>query len=161
MAPKDLAGVILLDGAGYLARQDVMAFDQARRPNAAMMAKSFETNPDGLSPAMLTKPGVGYPPFLIFYANDRADSPTQAREMAQALRQAGGKVSIRDVRDDNHAELFNHFGQKGNASGELAVAFIRTGELPPNDVPPVGSNRRARGDGKMGLIPGAPSSRRP
>src|SRR5579871_63277 len=90
LTPKDLAGVVCLDGAGYNAAQEMRWFDKRGGPVAQMFHKAFDKNPDGLSPTLLAKPGVGYPPFLILYITSRLDSPPQARAHAMAIHNAGG-----------------------------------------------------------------------
>jgi arylformamidase len=141
MAPKDLAGVICLDGAGYLAKQEMMWFDARGGPVAHMFHEAFDKNPDGLSPALLTKRGVTYPPFIVFFITNRADSPPQARELAAALRQAGGSVSLREVPGDTHAEINQRFGKPNDSQGALAADFIKTGVLPASEAPPIPPRR--------------------
>lgn len=152
MAPQDLAGVILLDGAGYLAKQEMQWFDARGGPVAHMFHLAFDRDPDGLSPVVVAKPGHPYPPILIFYVNTRADSPPQAREMAQALRKAQAPFAIRIVRGESHAEINEEFGRKDDTEGNLSAAFIKTGMLPANDLPPVGEDRAGRG-GANGELP--------
>lgn len=130
LAPKDLAGVICLDGAGYNAAQEMKWFDKRGGPVAPMFHKAFDKNPDGLSPTLLAKSGIGYPPFLILFITSRPDSPPQARALALAIRNAGGRVAIRAASDRTHAEINQSFGKQGDPEGEMGAAFIKTGQLP-------------------------------
>jgi acetyl esterase/lipase len=151
LAPKDFAGVICLDGAGYIAKQEMTWFDARGGAVAHMFHLAFDKNPDGLSPALLTKPGFAYPPFLIFFITNRADSPPQARELAGALREAGARLSLREVPGDTHAEINERFGKANDSQGQLAADFIKTGVLPPTEAPPIDRSRQGGvGQGRRG-----------
>jgi arylformamidase len=130
LAPKDLAGVICLDGAGYNATQEMKWFDKRGGPVATMFHKAFDKNPDGLSPTLLAKPGIAYPPFLILFITSRLDSPPQARALALAIHNAGGRVVLRAASDRTHAEINQSFGKPNDPEGEMGAAFIKTGQLP-------------------------------
>ena len=130
LTPKDIAGVIALDGAGYNAGQEMDWF--AGRPVGFQFNKAFGHKPDALSPTLLAKPGMSFPPFLILYITSRPDSPPQARALAAAIARAGGTVSIRVTTDRGHAEINQSFGRPGNPDGDMGAAFIKTGVLPPS-----------------------------
>jgi arylformamidase len=132
LAPKDIAGVIALDGAGYNAAQEMRWF--AGRPMGEQFDKAFGPRADALSPTLLASASVAMPPFLILYILSRPDSPPQARALAAAIRQAGGTVAIRCTADRTHAEINQNFGLPGSADGDMGAAFIKTGALPADLV---------------------------
>jgi arylformamidase len=123
LKPSDLAGVILLDGAGYDAtaprgdgRIDQwlgQTYDQAFGDQAA-----------ALSPTLRVRPGVAYPPFLIFHVARRQDSAVQSRGLAEALTRAGGRAEVVAAPDDSHMTINRGFGVAGDAEGERAARFI-------------------------------------
>ena len=126
---EDIAGVIALDGAGYNAAQEMAWF--ARRPMVELdFRNAFGSRADALSPTLLAKPGMSFPPFLILYITTRPDSPPQARALAAAIQRAGGMVSVRATTDRTHAEINQSFGRPGDPEGEMGAAFIKTGLLP-------------------------------
>ena len=123
LKPSDLAGVILLDGAGYDAtaprgdgRLDQwlgQTYDQAFGDQAA-----------ALSPTLRVRPGVAYPPFLIFHVARRQDSAVQSRGLADALIRAGGRADVVPAPDDSHMTINRGFGVAGDPEGERAARFI-------------------------------------
>ena len=130
LAPRDIAGVIALDGAAYDAGQEMRWF--AGRPMGEAFYKAFGSRADALSPTLLAKAGVAMPPFLILYITSRLDSPPQARALAAAIARAGGKVAIRATTDATHAEINKSFGRPGDPEGEMGAAFIKSGVMPDN-----------------------------
>ena len=130
LTPKDIAGVIALDGAGYNAAQEMKWF--AGRPMGEQFDKAFGRRPDALSPTLLAKPGMSFPPLLIFYITHRPDSPPQSRALAAAIQAAGGTVAIRaTTANETHAEINQTFGLAGDPEGEMGAAFIKTGAALP------------------------------
>lgn len=123
LKPSDLAGVILLDGAGYDAtapRGDSridqwlgQTYDQAFGDQAA-----------ALSPTLRVRPHVAYPPFLIFHVAWRQDSAVQSRGLAEALTRAGGRADVVAAPDDSHMTINRGFGVAGDPEGERAARFI-------------------------------------
>ena len=94
--------------------------------------RAFGRHPEALSPTLLAKPGVSFPPFLILYITARLDSPPQSHALATAIQRAGGMASARATTDRTHAEINQSFGVLGDPEGEIGAAFIRTGVLPPS-----------------------------
>lgn len=123
MAPSDLSGVIPLDGAGYDATQP-------RRPGPVgrvlerMYEQAFGDQRAELSPTLRVRPGVAYPPFLIFHVAGREDSREQSEALANALTGAGGRAQVIPAPGDSHRDINVEFGQAGDPEGERAAAFI-------------------------------------
>ena len=73
---------------------------------------------------MRVRPGVAYPPFLIFHVARRQDSAVQSRDLAQALTRAGGRAEVVAAPDDSHMTINRGFGVAGDPEGERAARFI-------------------------------------
>ncbi|RZJ31541.1 MAG: alpha/beta hydrolase [Brevundimonas sp.] len=123
LQPSDLAGVILLDGAGYDATGD-RGDGFAGRLLGNLYSEAFADNAAALSPTLLVRAGVRYPPYLIFHIASRQDSRGQSEDLAAALIRAGGQAQVIVAPDDSHRDINVEFGQAGDAEGERAARFI-------------------------------------
>ncbi|WP_295215393.1 alpha/beta hydrolase [uncultured Brevundimonas sp.] len=124
LKPSDLAGVILLDGAGYdaTAPRGTGPVDQWL---GRTYDQAFGDQAAALSPTLLIRPGVVYPPFLIFHVARRQDSTAQSRGLAEALVRVGGRAEVVAAPDDSHMTIKRDFGVAGDPEGERAARFIR------------------------------------
>ncbi|MEM1062493.1 MAG: alpha/beta hydrolase, partial [Planctomycetota bacterium] len=124
LEPADLAGVVLLDGAGYdLPRNYADARFFARQ----MYATVFGTDEDGqraASPVTHVATGRAYPDFLIIHAEPREVSGTQADLLADALRSAGGRAEVVAIPDATHASVNRNFGLKDDPTTGAVVEFL-------------------------------------
>lgn len=116
-----IAGVVLLDGAGYdVPRQMAAAGPLLRR----IYARAFghdEAAQRRLSPiAHAAAPNAGA--FLILHVASRPDSRAQSEALAAALNAARTPASVAAV-EGTHAQIFRRFGQPGHRATELADAF--------------------------------------
>jgi acetyl esterase/lipase len=123
LAPSDLAGVILLDGAGYDATGD-RGRGISGRVLDRLYTDAFGDQAAALSPTLLIRAGQAYPPFLIFHIESRADSRGQSRALADALRAAGGQAEVVVAPADSHRDINVEFGVADDAEGERAARFI-------------------------------------
>lgn len=123
LAPSDLAGVILLDGAGYDATGD-RGGGAAGRLLGGIYAEAFGDHAAELSPTLLIRPGIAYPPYLIFHIAGRQDSRVQSEGLAAALIRAGGRAEVVAAPGDSHRDINVEFGEAGDAEGERAARFI-------------------------------------
>jgi arylformamidase len=123
LQPSDLAGVILLDGAGYDATGD-RGEGPAGRLLGDLYSEAFGDRAAELSPTLLIRPGVAYPPYLIFHIASRQDSKGQSEALAAALIRAGGWAEVIVAPDDSHRDINVEFGAPGDAEGERAAGFI-------------------------------------
>lgn len=133
MAPADLAGVILLDGAGYDATEPRMAGPIGRWLEEAY-DRAFGDQRAELSPILRIRAGQTYPPFLIFHIPSREDSTRQSQALATALTAAGGRAQVVVAPGDSHRDINVEFGRPGDAEGERAATFI-TDVAGPQTVP--------------------------
>ena len=119
-----LAGIVLLDGAGY----DVPAQMARGGPLLRRMyARAFGDDPAfqaRVSPTLqAAAPNAGR--FLILHITSRPDdSGAQSQRLAEALRAAGTPAEVVAV-DNTHAEIFRLFGQPGHVATERTDAFAR------------------------------------
>lgn len=123
LQPSDLAGVILLDGAGYDATGD-RGDGFAGRLLGNLYSEAFGDHAAALSPTLLVRSGVAYPPYLIFHISSRDDSKGQSEGLAAALIRAGGRAEVIVAPDDSHRDINVEFGAAGDAEGERAARFI-------------------------------------
>lgn len=123
LKPSDLAGVILLDGAGYDA-----AAPRGNDPIGQWLDRTYDQafgdQAAALSPTLRVRPGVAYPPFLIFHVARRRDSTVQSQGLAEALIRAGGRAQVVPAPDDSHMTINRGFGVAGDPEGERAARFI-------------------------------------
>lgn len=123
LAPAAIAGVILLDGAGYDATGD-RGGGMVGRALGRMYERAFGAAAAALSPTLRVGPGRVYPPYLIFHIASRRDSAAQSRGLAEALVRAGGRAEVVVAPDDSHREINVGFGAPGDPEGERAARFI-------------------------------------
>lgn len=123
LQPSDLAGVILLDGAGYDATGD-RGNGPAGRLLGNLYSEAFGDNAAALSPTLLVRSGVRYPPYLIFHISSRDDARGQSEGLAAALIRAGGQAQVVVAPDDSHRDINVEFGAASDAEGERAARFI-------------------------------------
>lgn len=123
LQPSDLAGVILLDGAGYDATGD-RGDGFAGRLLGSLYTEAFGDHAAELSPTLLIRSGVACPPYLIFHIASRQDSRGQSEGLAAALIRAGGRAEVVVAPDDSHRDINVEFGVTGDAEGERAARFI-------------------------------------
>lgn len=121
--PDAIAGVVLLDGAGYdVPRQIDTAGPLLRR----MYLRAFGRDEAGqirLSPiAHAAAPNAAE--FLILHVASRADSRAQSEALAAALRAARTPARVEAV-DTSHAGIFRQFGQPDHRATLLVDAFAR------------------------------------
>jgi acetyl esterase/lipase len=127
LKPSDLAGVILLDGAGYdatgprgrgiVGRALDQMYDNAFGPEGSPARAE-------LSPTLRVRSGQSYPPFLIFHVASRADSAAQSQALAAALTRAGGQAEVISAPGETHMTINLNFGVEGDPEGERGARFI-------------------------------------
>lgn len=116
-----IAGVVLLDGAGY----DV----PAQMAHAGPLLGSLYRRAFGTDPAFQARvspirqaaaPNAGR--FLIFHIASRADSGAQSARLGEVLRAAGTPAEVVSV-DGSHADIFRRFGESGHPATIATDAF--------------------------------------
>jgi arylformamidase len=123
--PVELAGIIPIDGAGYdaVAQMEYLGERQGLIPN--MYRQAFGARAAELSPTRLVKPGIGYPPYLIFHVASRPDAQRQSEGLAKALRFAGGEAEVIAAPGETHRTINVDFGKAGDPEGDRAAVFIK------------------------------------
>jgi len=125
LAPADLGGVVLLDGAGYDMPRQMAA---ARLPRMKELYRdAFGDDPEAQRDASSithVAPGKRYPPFLIFHVGQRLDSRQQSEALAERLRTAGGAATTVHEPDKNHLTLNRELGTAGDGPTAKVLAFL-------------------------------------
>lgn len=121
---NDLAGVVLLDGAGY----DVAAQIERGGPRSrAFYEGVFGKDPEALalaSPRLQVKRDQGTPPFLICHVAERADSERQSRDLAQTLVEAGVPARVVPCVNKTHATINQELGQADDPVTREVLDFL-------------------------------------
>jgi acetyl esterase/lipase len=125
LAPGTLAGVVLLDGAGYdVPRQ--MA--EAGPPRLRQLYRdAFGDDPQAqreASPITHVAAGKRYPPFLIFHVGQRRTSREQSESLADRLRSAGGRATTVHEPDKNHLTLNRELGVADDGPTARILEFL-------------------------------------
>lgn len=123
LAPADLAGVILLDGAGYDATGP-RGPGLVGRTLDRMYAQAFGDAAAALSPTRRIRSGSAFPPFLIFHVTSREDSTAQSRRLAETLIEAGGRAEAIAAPGESHRTINTGFGLADDPEGRRAAQFI-------------------------------------
>tara|TARA_R110002167_G_scaffold23011_1_gene81862 strand:+ start:754 stop:1590 length:837 start_codon:yes stop_codon:yes gene_type:complete len=123
LVPADLAGVILLDGAGYDATGP-RGRGLVGRALDRMYTQAFGDAAADLSPTLRIRSGSAFPPFLIFHVASREDSGTQSRQLAETLIRAGGRAEVISAPGETHRSINTGFGLADDPEGIRAARFI-------------------------------------
>ena len=122
---SDLAGVILLDGAGYdIPRQ----IEQASLPRMKTLYKTVfsedEARQKDASPITHVASGKGIPPFLILHVARRKDSKAQSEGLAAKLRAAGVEAKVVPAEGKTHATINRELGQPDDPPTAAVFEFL-------------------------------------
>lgn len=128
LAPADIAGVLLLDGAAYDAREQTRFLHAFPRTRAYFDAL-FEGDYAAFTPADRLSAEVPGPPMLLIYAADRPYPQRQNTALAAALRRVGRPNRVIADRGASHLSIAADFGRHGDRVSARAARFIRTGRL--------------------------------
>lgn len=125
IAPTDLAGVILNDGAAFHAGEPSThnSFWQRRLLDPAFA----EADLDALSPVLHAQRGGRFPPTLLLHGGTSALT-RQAELLEAALRDAGSAVERHAFPGRSiiaHMYLSRHFGRDGSAATAAALAWLQ------------------------------------
>lgn len=125
LEPAALAGIVLLDGAGYDVARQMAA---VRLPGLRKTyQEAFGDDPDfhrDASPITHVAKGNRYPPFLIFHVGQRADSREQATALAERLRAAGGVATTVHESDKTHMTIKRDLGTAGDGPTARIYEFL-------------------------------------
>ncbi len=113
----------MLDGAAYNLPEQLK--DGGGRASQ-IYRKAFGDDPEVWRDASPTL-HVGQaalPPFLIFHAGDRQTSAYFSRQLAERLRQAGGRAEVVHAPDKSHGQINQHIGTAQDGIGERILEFL-------------------------------------
>lgn len=127
LTPAALAGIVLLDGAGYDVPRQMAA---TRLPMLHRTYREAFGDDPGLqreaSPITHVTQGKRYPPFLIFHVGRRPDSREQAEALAERLREVGGEATTVHEPDKNHMTINRELGTAGDGPTARIHEFFET-----------------------------------
>ena len=126
MAPSDLKGVVLLDGAGY---------DIPNQMNSPLLTgivrktyeRAFGDDHDlwiRASPTLQAKPGEDLPPLLAIHI-DRARSRIETPKLVDAWKKTGAKAMMHYAPNPDHAGLNTLVGIKNDPDSQVVEKFIQ------------------------------------
>jgi arylformamidase len=123
---SDLAGVVLVDGAGYDIPRQVR---QAALPRLKAMYTTVFTEDEAsqrdASPVIHVAKDKGIPPFLILHVASRRDSKAQSEGLAEKLREAGVEAKVVSAEGKTHATINRELGQPDDAPTMAVFVFLR------------------------------------
>jgi acetyl esterase/lipase len=123
---SDLAGVVLLDGAGYDIPRQVR---QASSPRMKAMYTTVFTDDEptqkDASPVTHVARDRGIPPLLILHVASRRDSKAQSEGLAARLREAGVEATVVPAEGKTHATINRELGQPDDAPTKAVFEFLR------------------------------------
>ena len=126
MLPSDLAGVVLLDGAGYdipnqmssplLQGQGRKMYENAFGTDYTKWAKA--------SPTLQAKPGDDLPPLLAIHI-DRARSRIETPKLVRAWKKTGAHAQIHYAPNPDHAGINTLVGIENDSDSQVVEKFIQ------------------------------------
>lgn len=128
LAPADIAGTLLLDGAAYDAHEQAR-FLQAFPRTREFFDVLFEGDYAAFTPADRLRADSPGPPMLLIYAADRPYAQRQNAALAAALRRVGRPFRLAPDRSATHVSIAQTFGRHGDRMTARAARFIQTGRL--------------------------------
>lgn len=131
---RDVAGVVLLDGAAYDIPKQIVVAPLPRMKQ--IYTDAFGDDPADhrdASPSTHVAAGKGIPPFLILYVATRRDGRLQSTALANQLTAAGTPAKLVAAADKTHATISGDFGQPGDKPTEAVFEFLkeRVGAIKP------------------------------
>jgi len=126
LAPSDLSGVVLLDGAGY----DIPT--QMNSPLLTGRTRTMYENAFGddpklwitASPTLQAKPGDDLPPLLAIHVGDRQRSRVESTNLVTAWQATPAKALIHHAPDKDHASINKDLGTKNDPDTRVVTEFI-------------------------------------
>lgn len=128
MSPGDLAGVVLLDGAGYnlpVRMSNLPAFGALAR----MYRDAFGDDPDLwvlASPTLQAMPGDDLPPLFCVHAGDRKESFREGTDLVAAWIGTGAHATLYHAADKDHGGINRQLGIPGDADTDAIGSFLST-----------------------------------
>lgn len=125
LAPSDLAGVVLLDGAGYNLPQRMRLPAPGRV--GEMYRDAFGTDPkvwELASPTLQAKPGDTLPPLFCVHAGQRLEARIQGRDIVRAWRATGADAILHHAPEKDHMTINRDLGAQGDPDSEAVAGFL-------------------------------------
>lgn len=126
MAPADLSGVVLLDGAGYnlpVRMTTLPPFGLTKR----WYRDAFGDDPalwEIASPTLQAMPGDDLPPLFCVHAGDRKESQREGAELVAAWLETGAEATLYHAPDKDHGGINRQLGRTGDADTQAIQVFL-------------------------------------
>ena len=127
LAPSDLAGVVLLDGAGYNIPQQ-MNLPMPNPKTLAVFEAAFGTKPTlwvQASPTLQAEPDEDLAPLLAIHV-PRTIARIQTVELVKAWNATMAEATRHFAPDDDHASINQDMGIKNDPQTRVVESFIRS-----------------------------------
>ncbi|MCC5823046.1 MAG: alpha/beta hydrolase [Phycisphaerales bacterium] len=125
LTPADLAGVVLLDGAGYNLPRRMKTVPPGRL--GTMYAQAFGTDPElweRASPTLQARPGDTLPPLFCVHAGRRVEARVEGREIVAAWHAAGADAALHHAPTKDHMTINRALGTEGDPDTAAIAAFL-------------------------------------
>lgn len=135
LTPADLAGVVLLDGAGYNLPRRMKSVPPGRL--GSMYAQAFGQDPElweRASPTLQARPGDDLPPLFCVHAGRRVEARIEGREIVAAWKATGADATLHHAPAKDHAAINRALGLEGDTDTAAIAAFL-TRVFQPHDHP--------------------------
>lgn len=126
LTPADLAGVVLLDGAGYNLPRRMKSVPPGRL--GTMYAQAFGDDPalwERASPTLQAKPGDDLPPLFCVHAGRRTEARVEGTELVAAWQAADAEATLHHAPTKDHAGINRGLGVEGDADTTAVEGFLR------------------------------------
>ncbi|MDR3617357.1 MAG: alpha/beta hydrolase [Candidatus Obscuribacterales bacterium] len=123
----DIKGVISLDTASLNLNERLAEDTGEARLVGGMIKSAFGTDPAVLtdaSPTLAIRPGISYPPFLMFCGEKRVSCCAQHQSFSSALKKVDGTVTVQTV-PLSHGDISKAAGQPDSEIFKKSLAFIQ------------------------------------
>ncbi|MCA9302909.1 MAG: hypothetical protein KC996_02180, partial [Phycisphaerales bacterium] len=126
MEPEQLAGIVLLDGAGYDLTYRMENLPEINRLEM-MYRNAFGDDKElwvRASPTLQAKPGDELPPLLAIYINARPDSKLASEGLVDAWAKTGAHAELVVSPEDTHSSLNRRLGTWRDPETKAVQAFL-------------------------------------
>ncbi len=128
MTTDQLAGIVLLDGAGYNLPRRMTTLPKSGQLRD-MYHGAFGADPDlweRASPTLQAGPEDALPALFAVHAGLRVESRVESRELAEAWRASGARAEVYHARRKDHGGINKQLGQPDDEDTPPIEAFLRS-----------------------------------
>ncbi len=126
LSPSDIAGVVLLDGAGYDIPTTMKNW--MGKKARAMYEQAFGDDPKlwiQASPTLQATPKDTLAPLIAIHAGNRIRSQIAATDLAKAWKESGTQATVHHAPDKDHAGINQLMGIQNDPDTQVVEKFIQ------------------------------------